>query len=193
MDCVNHPGEDAPYSCYWCHQPICVDCESKLDGRSICPSCLAQFRAQVAARYEAEQRNVGYFGGFLAGAAAAVAVAALWSQLVVWTSYPLEFFAGLLGGGVGYMVHVGSGKKRGRALQQMAAVLILVGVTLAHYLIFYRTQFMGRLAIASGSPIIAFPGYLSTSLDFLDWIFLVVGLVWGYWIPHVRTLPQELS
>lgn len=193
MDCVNHPGVDAPYSCYRCHSPICVDCESKLDGASICPSCLALFRTQVAARYEAEQRNVGYCGAFFAGAVATSVLAAIWSQLVVWTGYPLEFFAGLLGGGVGYAVHVGAGNKRGRALQQLAASLALLGVMLGHYLIFYRTQFSGRLAVASGSPIVAFPAYLSASLDFLDWIFLIVGIAWGYWIPHIRVLREDLS
>jgi hypothetical protein len=189
MDCVNHPGVDAPYHCSRCRAPICVDCESKLSGASICRSCLGQIRERITSRYQAEQYQVNYCGAFLAALAAAVAVGLAWSQLVVWTAYRPQFAAALLGGAVGYATHVGAGHKRGRSLQQLAAVIALFGIILGHYFVFWRTEFTASLAVATGSPLLAFPGYLSTNLDFLDWLFLAVGVAWSYWTPHVRTLP----
>ncbi len=189
MDCVNHPGVDAPYHCHRCHAPICVDCESKLSGASICRSCLGLIRGQIASRYQAEQYQVSYCGAFLAALAVAVAVGVAWSQVVVWTGYRPQFAAALLGGAVGCATYAGAGHKRGRSLQQLAAVMTLFGILLAHYLVFWRTQFAGSPAAATGSPLLAFPGYLSANLDFLDWLFLAVGVAWSYWTPHVRTLP----
>jgi len=188
MDCVNHPGVDAPYQCFRCRAPICVDCESKLDRASICRSCLAQLREQIAARYRGETQQINYCGAFLAAAAAMVAVAVAWSQLVVWTGYPLEFAACLLGGAVGYAARTGAGDKRGRSLQQLAAMLSLVGIILGHYFIFYRTHAADLAWKGYASPLIAFPTYLSENLDFLHWVFLAAGVAWSYWIPRVRAL-----
>jgi len=192
MDCVNHPGVDAPYNCYRCRAPICVECESKLDRLSICRSCLAYFREQIALRYEAEQRQINYCRAFLAAVGTAVAVAVAWSQVVMWTPqhYPWHFVAALLGGAVGFATRMGAGEKRGRALQQLAAMATLFGVILGHYCIFYRTQFTGRFAtVSSEPPLMLFPNYL-TELSGLDWVFLVVGVLWSYWVPRVRHLPD---
>ena len=47
MDCVRHPGVDAPYQCFRCREFICVDCESKVEGMSYCRSCLATIHERL--------------------------------------------------------------------------------------------------------------------------------------------------
>jgi len=180
MNCVNHPDEDAPYQCYRCRSAICVECESKTNGRSICPACLAQIRQRIAERYEAETRNVSYGGGVLGGVLAAAAVAFLWSRSIVWTGYRMEVGAAVLGAAVGYAVMLCAGEKRGHGLQQIASVIAVVGIVSAHLLIFLRTR----------GAAYAFPEHLA-SLGLLDWLFLVLGVASAYWIPHVRSLPEQ--
>lgn len=177
MNCVNHPDVDAPYQCHRCQSAICVDCETKTNGRSICPTCRAHIRQRTAERYEAETRNVNYGGGLFAGVVTAAAGAFLWSQLAVWTDSRLQVGAAVLGGAVGYAVMLGAGEKRGHSLQQIASMTALVGAIFAHLLIFLRTRGVAY----------AFPEYL-VSLSVLDWLFLVLGVACAYWIPHPRSL-----
>ncbi len=180
MNCVNHPDEDAPYQCYRCRAAICVECETKMDGRSICPVCLAQIRQHTAERYQAETRNVNHAGAVFADMLAAALVAFLWSRFALWTGYRLEVGAAALGAAVGYAVMLGAGEKRGRSLQQIASVIALIGAVSAHLLLFLRARGVAY----------AFPEYLA-SLGVLDWLFLVLGVVCAYWIPHVRSLPEQ--
>ncbi len=180
MNCVNHPDQDAPYQCYRCQSAICVDCETKMNGRSICPTCMAQVRGHLAERYQSETRNVNYSGGALAGLLMAAGGAFAWSQFAVMSDSQLAVAAVILGGAVGYAVMLGAGEKRGHILQQMAAVLALVAVIFAYLLIFVRNR----------GVVYAFPEYLA-SLVPLDWLFLVLGVLWAYWIPHVRSLPEQ--
>jgi len=196
MDCVNHPGVDAPYSCYRCHAPVCVDCETKVQGSSICRTCFAHLRSQIAASYETETRQVNYAGAFVAGIVAVLAAGCVWSQLVIWSSSPgsawhMEFMAAAVGGGIGYAVRLGAGDKRGHSLQQLAAVLALCGILFGYYLIYCRTGQAGDVAGPGfGSVLITFPSYLSGKLGVLDWAFLAMGVVWAYWIPHVRSVRE---
>jgi len=180
MNCVNHPDQDAPYQCYRCQSAICVECETKVNRRSICPVCLAQTRRRLAERYEAETRNVNYSGGAVTGILVAAGAAFLWSQFAAMTEYRVEAGAVALGGAVGYAVMLGAGEKRGHILQQTAAVLALLGIVFAYFLIFLRNR----------GAAYAFPEYLS-SLGALDWLFLVLGVLWAYWVPHVRSLPKQ--
>ena len=195
MNCVNHPDEDAPYQCYLCRSPICVECETKVRGLSVCLSCLAKSRQRAAAQYEAETRNINYPGGLIAGLVAALAVAFAWSQYAVWMGNRLALGAVVLGGLVGYAVMTGSGAKRSRYLQQTAAVLALAGAIFSWFLIFWRTQSAAYVRLLPGSSgfsaaVCAFPEYIST-LGFLEWLCLALGTVWAYWVPHTRSLPKE--
>jgi hypothetical protein len=173
-----------------------VDCETKLQGSSICRACFAHLRSQIAASYEVETRQLNYGGAFGAGLVAALIAPLIWSQLVVWSSSPgaawnIEFLAVAVGGGIGYAVRLGAGDKRGRLLQQMGAVLALFGILFGYYLIYYRTgQAAAMAGPGFGSALIAFPSYLSGKLGVLEWVFLALGVIWAYWISHVRTLPE---
>ena len=190
MNCINHPDQDAPYQCYRCRSPICVECETKVQGVSVCLACLAQSRQRVASRYQAETRGINYPGGVIAGVVAALAAAFAWSQFAVWGGSRLAVGAVALGGLVGYGVMTGAGGKRSRQLQQIASVTALAGIVLGHFMLFLRTQssVYGALAVAFSSvsaALCAFPEYLC-SLGGLDWLCLALGTLWAYWIPHVR-------
>lgn len=195
MDCANHPGKDAPYQCYRCRKAICVDCETKRDGMSICLDCVAEIRQHVQAQYEAETRAINYPGAFFNGSVAALGMGFLWSQLTVWGESGFSVGAAALGGVVGYAVKWGAGQKRSPALQQTASILALVGIVLANFLILLRTG--GGSAVSAPSfdsallaALYAFPVYLS-SLGLLDWLFWVLGMAVAYWLPHVRSLPRQ--
>jgi hypothetical protein len=192
MKCVNHPTEDAAYQCYRCQSPICVECETKVAGRSVCAPCLRLGRERIAARYLAETQHINYPGAVLSGLLAALALACVGSQIALSMGGHLGVGAALLGGIVGHSVMIGAGGKRGRPLQQMSAVLALVGILAAHFLILLRTGgYIGLGISGSGSSLLdaayAFPSYLS-SLSLLDALFLAVGTTWAYWAPHPRTL-----
>ncbi len=197
MDCANHPGVDAPYQCYRCQKAICVDCETKRDGMSICLNCVAEIRQRVQAQYEAETRAINYPGAFFNGSVAALGMGFLWSQLAVWGESGFSVGAAVLGGVVGYAVKWGAGEKRSPALQQTASILALVGIVLANFLILLRTG--GGSAVGAPSfdsaflaALYAFPVYLS-SLGPLDWLFWALGVAVAYWLPHVRSLPRQAS
>jgi len=193
MNCVNHPDQDAPYQCSRCRCPICVECETKVRGESLCLSCRALREERLAARYEAETRNVSYAGAVVSGLLAGLMLAFLWSQLALSLKTSLGVGALVIGGVVGYSVMTGAGRKRGRALQQTSALLTVLGVVCGHFLIWVRLQ-IGQPTAPGGpssdllSSAYTFPSYLG-SLSPLDAVFLVLGTIWAYWTPRVRAWP----
>jgi len=195
MNCVNHPEQDAPFQCYRCQNPICVDCETKEHGRSICPQCRRRLRERLAAIYQAETRQVNYPGGALGGLVAAGAAAFAWSQVAVMAEHGVWLGALLVGALVGYGVMAGAGQKRSPYLQQIACVLALFGIVLGYFLIFLRTPGSAHLSVSGHRSTVlgalyAFPAHLS-SLGFADCLLLIVGIACSYYIPRVRTLPDE--
>ncbi len=195
MKCVSCENRDPIYNCFLCRNPICIDCESKLRGNSICPICVNRLREEKAARYQAETERVNCPCGFLLGLVVAVATAIAWSQVAVSSRSSFDVGSIILGGMVGYGVMRGAGDKRGFALQQIACFLTLVGIVLAYFLVFLRTQASAYRELSGGGSsllgaLYGFPGYLS-ELGPLAWLFLLGGAALGYYIPHVRTLPRE--
>ena len=194
MDCARHPGVDAPYQCYRCREFICVDCETKVEGRSYCRSCMASVHQRLAGQYESETRNISYPLAVLSGAAAAALVAVIWAQLAVWTQYSLHFGPVLIGAAVGYAIVAGTGGKRGDKLQTLASVLTIVGCIAAFFLVALRMEAFKDLGATDfGSPVSAalstFPRYLA-KMGPLYWFFVIVGVGLAWWIPHARTLPE---
>ena len=152
MNCVNHSDQFAPYNCYLCKNPICPECESKLRGNSICPTCRNRLRQRVEDVYEAETQRLNCPCGFFYGLVAAAAAAFAWSQIALLTGGPFDIGAPILGGLVGYGVMKGAGEKRGRTLQEIALILAIVGVFLAHFLTFLRTQPQAYGRLSGGGP-----------------------------------------
>jgi hypothetical protein len=161
----------------------------------MCRSCYANVHQQLAARYQAETRNINYPMGLFAAAATAAAIAYVAARVDAAVSYRLPFAVALLGGVVGYSVVSASGGKRGERLQKLAAAVTLVGAFVAWLL---ASVFMGAPARygATGfeTPLAAalstFPTYIQQDLGALDWVFLVTGVAWAWWIPHTRTIPE---
>ncbi len=195
MDCVHHPGVDAPYQCYRCREFICVDCEAKVEGRSYCRSCLASMHQRLAGRYQAETRNISYPLAFLSGLGVAVIMAVLWSQVAVWMGFSLQVWPALLGAGVGWGIVSGTGGKRGEKLQGMALVLAFLGSVVGLFLVSFRLNAAAELGAQQfSSPLEAalstFPAYLMQKVGGLDWLFVVVGLGVAYYLPHERRVPE---
>jgi hypothetical protein len=193
MKCVNCSSQDVIYSCFLCSSPLCVRCESKLRGNSVCPACLERLRQRRAAEYEQETQQLNCPCGALVGLLAALGTAVAWSQVAVLTGNPFEVGAVLLGGMVGYGVMKGAGDKRGYILQQMAAVLTLVGIFFAYFLVALRTERHAYAQLSGESPLVgalcAFPGYLS-GLSALAWLLVALGTLLACCIPRVRRLPE---
>ncbi len=200
MDCVHHPGVDAPYQCCRCREFICVDCEAKVEGRSYCRSCLANIHRNLSSRYEAETRNISYGLAFVSGAGVALLVAALWSQVTVWINFTLQFWPALLGGAVGYSIVSGTGGKRGEKLQKMAFAITLIGAFIGFFLSALRLETFipllqdRNLDPAGFSPLSGtlsvFPAYLTQKVGPLGWFFVLVGIGWAWYIPHERHVPD---
>jgi hypothetical protein len=196
MDCARHPGVDAPYQCSRCREFICVDCETKVEGRSYCRACLANIHQRLAAQYEAETRNANYFVALLAGVAAAALMALVISQIAVWTGYSVHFGPALMGGAVGYAVLSGSGGKRGEGLQRMAFLLAIGGCIIAFFVTSLRMQplpIYGQADFNSpvGKALADFPSYLrGQDVGLVRWIFVVIGAALAWWIPQARHVPD---
>ncbi len=195
MNCVNHTDQFAPYNCYLCKNPICPECETKLKGNSICPTCRNRLRQRVEDVYESETKQLNCPCGFVYGLVAAVAAAFAWSQMALMTGGPFDLGAPVLGGLVGYAVMKGAGEKRGRALQQITLILAIMGIFLAHFLTFFRTQPQVYHQLGGGSSdllnaLYAFPGYLG-ELSPLAWLLLILASALAYLIPRVRALPSR--
>ena len=194
MRCIGCHTDNTIYNCYLCRNPICVDCESKLHGNSICPSCRQRLREQKAAAIRKESQDVNCPCGFLFGLVAAVATAIAWSQMAVFTSGEFALGPLLMGGMVGFGVMHGAGQKRGYTLQQIAFLLTLVGIILGFFLVFWRTQGGSYASLSAGSSLsgalYAFPAHLSEVGGF-SWLTAVVGVGLAYYLPHVRAVPED--
>jgi len=194
MRCVIHRDEDALFNCYLCKSAICVDCESKLNGRSVCPICLERLRERKAAEIEAETKQLNCPCACVIGLVAAGAAAFAWSQIALLTGSRLDPATLVVGGIVAYAVMKGAGGKRGYSLQQAASVLTLAGILLGYFLIFVRTQSAAYSQLSgAGSELLgalyAFPGYLS-GLGGVGFTFLVLGVALAYYLPHPRPSPR---
>ena len=190
MRCVIHRDEDALFNCYLCKSAICVDCESKLNGRSVCPICLERLRQRKAAEIEAETKRLNCPCACVMGLLAAGAAAFAWSQIALLTGRRLDAAAVVLGALVAYAVMKGAGGKRGHSLQQAASILALAGILLGYFLVFVRTQPDAYSQISgAGSELLgafyAFPGYLS-GLGLVGLAFLALGVGLAYYLPRPR-------
>lgn len=102
------------------------------------------------------------------GLVAAIVAAGLWTLVVLATDYEIGYMALGVGALVGYSMLYASGKRGGKQLQIAAAVLSVVGVLLAKYMIF--SYFLAKeLATYSES---AGTGFFDVLLNYNTPIFM---------------------
>lgn len=103
----------------------------RLGGHSpVCPSCQGKAEMQI----EEMTNDPNLLGAFLLGAIAAVAGSLAWYVLSVGIDHEYVILAIAVGWLVGKAVVVGSGKKRGVALQVVAGALAFIGIMGGRYL-----------------------------------------------------------
>jgi hypothetical protein len=191
MRCIIHRDEDALFNCYLCRNPICPDCATEQNGRSICPVCIARFQQRKAAVIESETKDPHCYCAAALGLIAAVTGAWAWSQFVVMgVGTRLDVFALALGGLIAYAVMRGAGGKRGQQLQQLAALLTLAGVLLGYYLILLRAYQGFYTGVAGVNPsgtaaLYAFPGFLG-DLGIIPWLLMAAAITLAWYLPHPR-------
>jgi hypothetical protein len=97
----------------------------------ICANCAASIEREL----EAETENPNILVAVLAGLAAAVIGTLVWYGVVVITEYQVGFIAVGVGWLVAMGVVLGSGRKRGRALQAISVAITLAALVVSEYLI----------------------------------------------------------
>lgn len=106
---------------------------------SMCPNCVAE--AERA--FDAETKNPAIGVAILVGLGAATVSALIWYGLVVGTNYLVGWIALGVGWLVGQAVIIGSGKKRGTALQVISVLITIFAMALAEYLIVRHFVILG--------------------------------------------------
>ena len=124
MYCVNHPDRETLLRCGKCGQPICTECAVRHPVGLRCPSCARLKRVptyDVPASHYVRALIVGL------GVSAACGVVVEILPLLVPVFF-LSFLGGLVAGGIiAESISRAAAYKRGRGLQIVAGVCVLLG------------------------------------------------------------------
>lgn len=146
---VRGKGRNAP------HRVLCAGCADALEKS-----------------FEEETLDINWAGAVLLGLIAGVAACLAWYAFVIWT----EKLYGAIAMGVGWLVGTavifGAGRKRGRGLQIISAVLTIVVMAFSEYLI-VRHFFLAKEA--AGVPVL-----------------LPLGIIWNFVYVSVKSDPATL-
>lgn len=130
--CINHPDRETLLSCGRCGQSICTECAIRHPVGLRCPQCASLKRVptyDVPASYYL--RALG--GGLATSVMCGVAVEILRLLIPI---FFLSFFAALAAGAViAEAIGRVTGQKRGRGLQIVAGVCVIVGYILGTLLV----------------------------------------------------------
>ena len=105
--------------------------DKKAPGVTICSNCASQ----IESAFQAETEGPNLLGAALFGLGAAVIGCLVWYGVVVVTNYQLGIIAVGIGWLVAQAVILGSGRKRGPALQAISVVITLLAMVASEYLI----------------------------------------------------------
>lgn len=148
MYCVNHPDRQTLLRCGKCDQPICTEYAIRHPVGLRCPQCARLKRVptyDVPAQYYLRGSVVGL------GVSLACAVAVEIVRLLVPVFF-LSFFAGLIAGGIiADAISRVTAHKRGRGLQVVAAVCVVLGYLVASSLVMIFRFGMGAWLLIPAS------------------------------------------
>jgi hypothetical protein len=174
----------ANLACGFCRRPI-QTVFYRAASRFACSTCANKVQAIV-------DRNVitpnALLTGAVAGAATAAICAAAWAIITESTHFKLGIIAALIGFAVGKAVYFGSGKRRGLALQLLAAALsilgcvagelALIGIEVNHVLLAKGVQLSpGQTVQTVWGALQKSPGAFFDPFDLL-WIAIAVFAAW---------------
>ncbi len=127
--CANHPDRETLLKCSKCGQPICPQCGVRTPVGTRCRECAAvqrlptfQISPLIALR------------GFGAGMAAAVAASLLLGAIPILRGFSL-WLSPVAGLAIGEAISLAVNHKRGRALQVIAVVGVVLGTWLGNMLL----------------------------------------------------------
>ena len=127
MKCAAHPEVDTNLACGRCGTPICPKCLVQTPVGARCPKCAGLKRLPtyaIAPRQYLKALGVGLGSSLVLG----IAWASLWSLV--------SFFNFFVAAGVGYAIaevlSLSVNRKRGRDLQIIGAVCVVVSFTIAN-------------------------------------------------------------
>ncbi len=127
--CYRHPKRETSLRCYTCGKPICIDCARKTSVGYSCPDCLHDlqdkyFNATNADYFIASALAVvlGIGGGVVIGFIGALTGFLFWIIMF--------FVGGAAGSFIGGILKRAIGRRRGRYLPMIAAVIIVVTTVL---------------------------------------------------------------
>ena len=180
----------------------CTQCQKALPGAEahsfkgkkgediyICPAC----KEKIDMQFREETQNPNILGAVILGAVAGVAGAVVWFLVEIFTGYQIGYLAMGVGWLIGQAVVLGSGKKRGQALQLISTGISLVSIWTASYFstLVYVNRYLAEEAQKQGQQLDGF--YLLSPFDpeMLKAMISPMGLlIWGIGLYIAFRIPQ---
>ncbi len=184
--CCAATDRESAGACVLCERPICKNCRAVVNGKAVCADC----RDKVLAELRSEQAGAVHYPAAIGGGIlASLLGGAAWAAMVAITNLEIGYVAVGVGLIVGWGVHLGAHKKRGRNLQWIAVGCSVLGLVIgkyfaiAHYIITHVPEAKG---LSFFDPIFfrIIPEYL-TPFDAL-WVFIALRVAWR--IPRERSV-----
>ena len=127
--CANHPDRETLLKCSKCGQPICPQCGVRTPVGIRCRECAAVQRLPTF-----QISSLIALRGFGAGMAAAVAASLLLGAIPILRGFSL-WLSPVAGLAIGEAISLAVNHKRGRALQVIAVVGVVLGTWLGNMLL----------------------------------------------------------
>ena len=186
-------------TCARCSKTIPEGQEIRVIGRSkrspatiLCQNC-AEI---VENKWQAETENPNLLGAVSLALGAGGIIAVVWYLAVTWINHELGLIAVVTGWLIAQAAMLGSGRKRGRAVQIISAVITLLVILLNEYLVLRYFLIVELKADPSSVPILLPVDLLQflwygIKLQPLNLLFWAIGLYLAFVIPTSRQLQRS--
>ena len=129
LNCYRHPSTETSLRCYTCGKPICMKCAKKTAVGYACPDCIRELEDKY---YNSQTSDylVAPIVAFVLGLIAGVALTFL-GAIAGFFFYMILFFAGgAIGSFIGGITKRSIGRRRGRSLPLIVAVVVIMATFL---------------------------------------------------------------